>query len=51
MAIPLSSLGVTGDGAGARIPFSVRRCEIGRDGPHGCGSWGRHPRGELVLDP
>jgi hypothetical protein len=51
MRIPLSALGIARAGSGAHIPFSVRRCEVGHDGPHACGSWGARPRGELVLDP
>jgi hypothetical protein len=52
MAIPLSSLGLAHAKPGTSIPFSVGRCEIGHDGAHACGSWGRgSPRGELVLDP
>jgi hypothetical protein len=51
MSIPLAKLGLKKPAAGARIPFSIRRCEIGHDGPHACGSWGATPPGELVLDP
>jgi hypothetical protein len=52
MAIPLASLGLAHAKPGTIIPFSVGRCEIGHDGAHACGSWGRgSPRGELVLDP
>ena len=51
MAIPLAKLGLKKPASGARIPFSIRRCEIGHDGPHACGSWGTAPAGELVLDP
>jgi hypothetical protein len=51
MAIPFSNLGLKGAGAGTRVPLSIRRCEIGHDGPHTCGSWGADPPGELVLDP
>jgi hypothetical protein len=50
MAIPLAKLGFKGAAAGARIPFSVSRCEIGHDGRHACGSWGQNPGGELVLE-
>jgi hypothetical protein len=51
MALPLSALGGTAAGPGTRIPFSVRRCEVGRDGVRACGSWGSgEPRGELLLD-
>jgi hypothetical protein len=52
MAIPLSDLGVSGARPGTRIPWSIRRCEVGYDGVHACGSWGAgQPKGELVLDP
>jgi hypothetical protein len=52
MSMPLAALGVTGAAPGVRIPFSVRRCEVGHDGVHGCGSWGDgEPRGQLMLDP
>jgi hypothetical protein len=51
MSIPLAKLGLKKPAAGARIPFSIRRCEIGHDGPHACGSWGQNPPGELVLEP
>jgi hypothetical protein len=52
MAVPLEALGVRGARAGVRIPFAVRRCEVGRDGQHACGGWGwGSQRGELILDP
>jgi hypothetical protein len=51
MAIPLSSLGLAHAGPGTRLPFSIRRCEVGQNGRHACGSWGARPQGELVLDP
>ncbi len=52
MSLPLSSLGIGRAAPGVRIPFSVRRCEVGYDGVHACGSWGAgERRGELVLDP
>jgi hypothetical protein len=52
MALPFAALGVPAAGAGTRIPFSVRRCEVGHDGVHACGSWGAGAHaGELVLDP
>jgi hypothetical protein len=51
MAIPLDSLGIEHAGAGTRVPFAVRRCEIARSGPRACGGFGMgHPRGEIVLD-
>jgi hypothetical protein len=51
MAIPLSSLDIETTGPGTRIPFSVSRCEVAKDGPHACGSFGAgQPRGELVFD-
>jgi hypothetical protein len=52
MAIPLSSLGIPSASAGTRVPFAVRRCEIGKSGPHACGGFGLgQPRGEIVFDP
>jgi hypothetical protein len=52
MAIPLVEVGVPASAArGARIPFSVSRCEVGYDGRHACGGWGVGQRRELVLDP
>jgi hypothetical protein len=51
MSIPLAKLGLKAPAPGTRIPFSIRRCEIGHDGRHACGSWGVTPAGELVLDP
>jgi hypothetical protein len=52
MSLPLSALGIAQGGAGTRIPFAVRRCEVGHDGVHACGGWGNGDRrGELVLDP
>jgi hypothetical protein len=51
MAVPLARLGFKRGEAGLRIPFSIRRCEIGHEGRHACGSWGVEPPGELVLDP
>jgi hypothetical protein len=49
MSIPLAKLGLKKPAVGAHIPFSIRRCEIGHDGPHACGGWGQDPPGELVL--
>jgi hypothetical protein len=51
MAVPLASLGVKDTGPGTRIPFSIRRCEVGHGQNHGCGGWGDQPRGELALAP
>jgi hypothetical protein len=51
MAVPLASLGLSDARPGTRIPFSVRRCEVGHGQSHACGSWGDHPRGELALGP
>ncbi len=51
MAVPLASLGLEGAGPGTRIPFSIRRCEVGHGRDHGCGGWGDRPRGELALAP
>jgi hypothetical protein len=51
MAIPLSRLGLKRAATGARIPFSIRRCEVGHDGRHACGGWGLDSPAELVLDP
>lgn len=50
MAIPLSALGLDAAAPGVRVPFAVRRCDVGA-GPHACGSWGGgERRGELILD-
>jgi hypothetical protein len=52
MALPLSTLGVARPKDGVRIPFSIRRCEVGQKGMGECGSWGTGEQdGELVLDP
>jgi hypothetical protein len=52
MAIPLESLGLSQARPGTRVPFAVRRCDMGRDGPRACGTWGMGARrGELILDP
>jgi len=52
MAIPLVDVGLSASAArGARIPFSVSRCEVGYDGRHACGGWGVGQSRELVLDP
>jgi hypothetical protein len=52
MGIPLAPLGLEASGDGARIPFSIRRCEIGKNGPGACGGFGDGPvRGEIVLEP
>jgi hypothetical protein len=52
MALPLAALEVTDAKAGARIPFVVRRCEVGTGGVGACGSWGTGAeRGELILEP
>jgi hypothetical protein len=52
MALPLSALGIPDARPGSRIPFAVRRCEVGAGGPGACGSWGMGAeRGELILDP
>jgi len=51
MAVPLASLGLEEAGPGTRIPFSIRRCEVGHGQDHGCGGWGDSPRGELALAP
>jgi len=51
MAIPLGALGIAHAGPGTRLPFSVRRCEVGHGRNPSCGSWGSRPAGELVLDP
>jgi hypothetical protein len=48
MAIPFSSLGISHPTAGTRIPFSVRRCEVGH-GRTPCGEWGKDPPSELEL--
>lgn len=50
MAIPLAALGLDRAAPGTRLPFAIRRCDIGA-GAHACGSWGGGPpRGELILD-
>ena len=55
MSVPLDALGLAAAKAGTRIPFAIRRCEVGHDrppGPQACGSWGAgSTRGELVLEP
>jgi hypothetical protein len=52
MAIPLETLGLKDAAPGTRVSFAVRRCEIAKDGPRACGSWGTGPKhGELVLNP
>ena len=50
MAMPFEALGVAKPGAGLRLPFSIRRCEVARAGKRGCGGWGADPPGQLVLD-
>jgi len=51
MAVPLSSIGILGAKAGTRIPFAVRRCDVGKGGPRACGSFGVGAlRGEIVFD-
>jgi hypothetical protein len=49
MALPFSALGVSAPRAGTRLPFSIRRCEVGHAAHRACGSWGVNPTGELVL--
>lgn len=50
MSVPLSAIGLDHAAPGTRLPFSVRRCDVGA-GPHACGSWGGGKRrGELILD-
>jgi hypothetical protein len=52
MAIPLETIGLANARPGTEIPFAVRRCDVQKDGPHACGSWGMRPqRGVLVLNP
>jgi hypothetical protein len=52
MALPLHDLGIVSPGPGTRIRFAVSRCEVGYDGVHACGGWGKGERtGELALDP
>jgi hypothetical protein len=48
VAIPLAAIGASGV-PGARVPLSIRRCEIAYDGPHSCGAWGYPPGGFLVF--
>jgi hypothetical protein len=49
MAIPLADLGVADGQAGTRIPFSVRRCEVGHGRQHECGGWGVAQPATLTL--
>jgi hypothetical protein len=51
MAVPFASLGISRPQPGMRIPFSIRRCEVGQRGVRACGGWGTASRGELLLDP
>ena len=52
MAIPLASLGMDSYGAGDRIPFAIRRCDVGKRGRGACGGFGTgRVRGEIVLEP
>jgi hypothetical protein len=52
MSVPFSALGIARPAPGLRVPFSIRRCEVGFDGVHACGTWGAGAqRGELLLDP
>jgi hypothetical protein len=52
MAIPLASIGIDAARGGERIPFAIRRCEVGKNGRGACGGFGDgKPRGELVLEP
>lgn len=51
MAIPLAALGIHDPAPGTRIPFAVRRCDVGARGPGACGGFGAgDPRGELVFE-
>jgi hypothetical protein len=50
MAVPFASLGIDRPKPGLRIPFTVRRCEVGQRGARACGSWGVASRGELELE-
>jgi hypothetical protein len=51
MAVPFASLGLEDARPGTKIPFSVRRCEIGHGQSHACGGWGDRAGGELALAP
>jgi hypothetical protein len=52
MAIPLASLGMAAYQAGDRVPFAIRRCEVGKGGLGACGGFGTgNVRGEIVLEP
>ena len=51
MAVPLASLGLKEARAGTKIPFAIRRCEIGHGQSHACGGWGDRRRSELALAP
>jgi hypothetical protein len=51
MAIPFASLGKAYH-EGDRIPFAIRRCEVGKGGRGACGGFGTGKvRGEIVLEP
>ena len=51
MAVPLSSLGIANARPGTRVPFAVRRCDIGKAGPKACGGFGEgKDRGEIVFE-
>jgi hypothetical protein len=52
MAIPLDAVGLGAGQEGDRIPFAVRRCEVGQKGSGACGGFGTGKvHGELVLGP
>jgi hypothetical protein len=51
MAVPVASLGVRSLREGDRIPFAIRRCEIGKRGVGACGGFGTGKvHGEIVLE-
>ena len=50
LAIPLRSLDIPGT-AGARLSFTLNRCDVAFDGQRACGAWGSSEApGELVLE-
>jgi hypothetical protein len=49
MAVPVADLGFPDARPGTRIPFSVRRCEVGHGQQHGCGGWGVAQPAALML--
>jgi hypothetical protein len=51
MAVPLESIGWADAHVGSRIPFAIRRCEIGHGGVvRSCGGFGTAGAADIVLD-